>query len=1076
MKMPCAQLTHSGLPRAHEAGSIRLRPRIQKQQDFVGHAPLESGDRIGASLLHPCKVANRRRIASPNYCALVQDAALLANRQRGGSGKRDTYPLLDTIVLSGKPLVRGSWLLTPQLTRRRRVRRGLPPTGHTPAWASADALVVACVDRTALPSGMAPTRDEDIPLHEDVRRLAGALGAVIRRLEGEEAFATVEGLRRDTRARRNDGDTEVTLPALLARVEALPLALSATTARAFTLFFLLINTAEQVHRVRRTRAYARSGATTLQPASARWTMRKLRVDGHSAAEVEDALQRLDVRPVLTAHPTESTRRTLLSLQARVADLLLAREESTASVRSDIDLRLDAEIELLWLTEEVRQDRPTVLDEVSTVLWYLETRLIDASTSARNALLSAFEEEFGASTDSLRDSTPIALGNWVAGDRDGNPFVTPETTLAAARRASHVILGRYERALDDLVERTSLSARLTTPSDTLLSSLEADRALLPEVWTANHVRNASEPLRLKLSYMRARVAATRRVVASRDGGAERGERAAYADAGELECDVQLVRDNVISAGAVDVARVTVDPFIAVLRAHGFHGFRMDIRDHADMYRAAVDEIAQAVGTTPLDAVAIRRELQGRRPIIGPSLAVGEATRRVVDTFAAVRTIQRESGEAAANTCIISMAREPADLLRVLLLAREHGLVDLTTDPPRSSIDVVPLFETLGDLEAAPRVMRDMLDDPIYRRQLAARGNRQEVMLGYSDSAKDAGLLAASWGLHRAQETLAALFRDAGVQLTMFHGRGGGVGRGGGSPVYRALSALPPGTIDGRIKITEQGEIISQQFGLLPVAERSFEVSLSGVLLHQFTDWRRDVDGDTIARFRVRIDELAARSHAVYRRVVHDDPALFTLFTTATPVAELADARFGSRPAYRPGAGASIDGIRAIPWSFGWTQIRLMITGWMGVGTAFAEACATTDGLAELQDMARRWPFFDDFLSKVEMVCAKTDLPIARLYVESLGASTSLLAALEEEFGRTVASVLAIRGDTALVADVPVLQSAIALRNPYVDVLSLLQLSLMRRKRAAMTRNEEHAAIDEALSTTVSGVAQGLRNTG
>jgi phosphoenolpyruvate carboxylase len=923
---------------------------------------------------------------------------------------------------------------------------------------------------------MTQTRDEDLPLHDDVRRLASVLGVVIRRLEGEEAFATVEGLRQDTRARRDDGAGDASLKTLLTRVEALPLELAATTARAFTLFFLLINTAEQVHRVRRSRAYERSGATTLQPASARWTMRTLHEAGHSAEEVREALLKLEARPVLTAHPTESTRRTLLALQARVADLLLAHDDATVPAQRELDARLDAEVELLWLTDEIRDDRPTVMDEVSTVLWYLETRLVDASTRARRALIDAFEEEFGTTSDAVRDAIPVRLGNWVGGDRDGNPFVTPATTLAAARRASHIMLGRHELALRDLIERLSLSARIASPSGALLASLAADRELLPDVWATNHARNEREPIRLKLSYMLARVTAARRVVASRDAGAEHADSAAYANAGELERDLLLVRGVLLAAGAVDAARVTVDPVIAVLRAHGFHGYAMDIRDHADMHRSAVDDIARAAGTGALDADAMRRELLGRRPIVGASLDISEATRRVLDTFGAMRTIQQESGASAASTYIISMARDSSDLLRVLLLAREHGLVDLTGNPPRSSLDVVPLFETLNDLESAPRVMREMLDDPVYRRQLTARDDRQEVMLGYSDSAKDAGLLAASWALCRAQESLASLFRDAGVTLTMFHGRGGSVGRGGGSPVYRALSSLPPKTIDGRIKITEQGEIISQQFGLLPVAERSFEVTMSGVLLQGFTDWRTGLDAATIERFRARLDGLATHSHEVYRRVVHESPELFELFTVATPIAELADARFGSRPAYRPGNSASIDGIRAIPWAFGWTQNRLMLTGWMGVGTALADACSTAEGLAELQDMAHRWPFFDDLLAKVEMVCAKTDLPVARMYVESLGGSMPLLASLEEEFHRTVASVLAIRADSALLADTPVLQAAIALRNPYVDVLSLLQVALMRVKREAERRQEEHADIDQALSTTVSGIAQGLRNTG
>jgi phosphoenolpyruvate carboxylase len=374
------------------------------------------------------------------------------------------------------------------------------------------------------------------------------------------------------------------------------------------------------------------------------------------------------------------------------------------------------------------------------------------------------------------------------------------------------------------------------------------------------------------------------------------------------------------------------------------------------------------------------------------------------------------------------------------------------------------------------MRELIADPLYRTQLAARGNRQEVMLGYSDSAKDAGLLAASWALYCAQESLSAVFAASGIELVLFHGRGGSVGRGGGSPVHRALSALPPGTVHGPIKITEQGEIISQQFGLLPVAERSLEVTLSGVVVHGFSDWRVGRSPELVQHYRDVMNALSERSFESYRSMIHDRADLFALFLTSTPIAELADARFGSRPAYRPGAGAGIDGIRAIPWAFGWTQIRLMLTGWFGVGTALAEHAATDAGLQELRAMAKAWPFFDDFLSKVEMVCAKTDLEIARAYVAGLGGDERLLAELSEEFDRTVQALLRIRESAQLIDDVPVLQAAIALRNPYVDPLSLLQITLLERKRTLEAAKQQHGDVDEILATTLSGIAQGLRNTG
>ncbi len=883
-------------------------------------------------------------------------------------------------------------------------------------------------------------RREDVPLHEDVRWLAASLGKVILRLEGKEAFESVESLRQACRARRYGMPDAPTLDALLDQVSALPIARTAIVARAFTLFFLLINTAEQVHRVRRAREYRSAEADVPQPGSARWAMRRLRSEGHDAAAVERAMLALDIRPVLTAHPTESTRRTLLGLQTRVADMLLEREGAPPADRRAIEERLDAEVELLWLTDEVRHDRPTVMDEVSTVIWYLETRLLDASESARETLVRAFEEEFHATSLPLTESVPLTLGNWVGGDRDGNPFVTPNVTIATARRASHAILGRYADTLGALVERLSVSSALAQPSAELLASIEHDAQLVPDVYEANRKRNAAEPVRLKLTLMRARVDATRRLTAARDAGHATDEPAAYGNAGALEQDLLLVRESLTTAGATRASHATIDPLLATVRAHGFYGYVMDIRDHADAHREAV---------------------AGKNP-------------RVIETFHAIRAIQDEVGERATSTYIVSMTTEPADLLRVLQLGTQTGLVSLDDDPPSSRLDVVPLFETRADLEHAPAIMGTLLRDDLYRRQLRARGNRQEVMIGYSDSGKDAGILASSWALYEAQERLASLFADAGIALRLFHGRGGSVGRGGGSPVSRALAALPPGTVNGRIKITEQGEIVSQQFGLLPVAERTLEVTLAGVLMQQFGPGPDDPTSAERVEFRETMSDLAERGLALYGELAHEGDALFEMFRSVTPIDALADARFGSRPAYRPGGKAGIEAIRAIPWVFGWTQIRLTLPGWLGVGAALGHYVGTERGLKLLRRMAKRWPFFDDLVSKIERVCAKSDLEIARLYVETLGGEMRLFERLKAEYDATVDAVLRIRESDALMRDTPVIQSAIMLRNPYVDPLSLIQVSLLRRRLAG--GGDDREAADAVLSTTLSGIAQGLRNTG
>src|SRR5690242_6983873 len=504
--------------------------------------------------------------------------------------------------------------------------------------------------------------------------------------------------------------------------------------------------------------------------------------------------------------------------------------------------------------------------------------------------------------------------------------------------------------------------------------------------------------------------------------------------------------------------------------------MDVRDHADVHTAAINEILPSGKNGP-DAARLRAALTGKNKSLRRTRKLSADTKRVIDTFRAIQTIQDEAGEAAACTYIVSMTRSVDDLLKVLLLAREAGLVDLTRKDSVSRLNVVPLFETLDDLEHAPKIMRSLLEDPLYARQLEARGRRQEVMIGYSDSSKDAGMIASSWALYRAQESLIDVFDDARVELTLFHGRGGSVGRGGGSPVYRALAALPPETTKGRIKITEQGEIVSQQFGLLPVAERTLEVTAAGTLLQEFSDWRQRAGIKEVQDFREVMDRMATRSRDVYHSLVYDGDELFQLFRMATPIDELANARFGSRPSYRPGAKAGIEGIRAIPWGFGWTQIRLMLTGWLGVGTALGQEVSTRQGLRRLQRMASAWPFVDDMLGKAEMVCAKTDVDIARAYIRHLGADIKLAERLIAEYQRAVESLLLIRGHRQLLDDIPVLQSAIALRNPYVDPLSLLQISLLRRKRTgAGADKRQKEAIENALSTTLSGIAQGLRNTG
>ncbi len=880
----------------------------------------------------------------------------------------------------------------------------------------------------------------------------------------------VEDMRQACRARRLGRVGAPGLDVLLHWTRSFPLDTVAVTARAFTLFFLLINTAEQVHRARRRRQHRATGA---QPGSAEWTFRRLRAAGRTAEEVAGALGELDVRPVLTAHPTEATRRRILDLQGRIAAGLLERDTAAGADRRAIDERLETEVELLWFTSEIRRDRPSVSDEIGTVLWYLEDRLLQADGGVRERLMHAFEDEFDQPLGAV---TLLSFGSWVGGDRDGNPFVTPEATRSAARRASLAVLGHYARALSTLASRLSLPERLTLAAPAALqASLERDQAELPAEW--DHRRYADRPLRLKLTFMRIRIEATGRLYAAREAGRTAdSEPGHYRDAPAFARDLELVADTLEAAGAVHARRTLVDPLLAQVRVHGFHGYRLDVREDASVHTRALARISGVAGCRTLEGPALRQGLAGGPGALNVGVPLSEADRSVLDVFHVIREVQDELGEEALSSYIVSHTTSADDLFRVLLLAGETGLVNLAAGPPRSRLDVVPLFETLDDLERAPGIVRGLLADPLWRRHLEARGRTQEVMIGYSDSAKDAGVLPSAWALYRAQEEIASACHDAGVGWTLFHGRGGTVGRGGGSPVRRALAALPPGTTGRRIKITEQGEIISQNFSLPEIAERSLEVMVTGTLLHRFEDWRTALLPGEEARFREVMDLLSAHALGVHRALVVEGEEVFHLFLETTPVRELAQAQLGSRPAYRDVGRDTMRGIRAIPWVFGWTQMRLMLPGWLGVGTALERVATEPGGLAVLRRMAAAWPFFDDLLGKIEMVCAKSDLQIARLYVRELDGDLGLLERLEAEFERTVRGILLVRQADHLLHDNPLLQSQIGLRNPYLDPLSLLQVALLSRKRGLGPADAALKAIDAAIGTTVNGVAQGLRNTG
>ena len=934
-----------------------------------------------------------------------------------------------------------------------------------------------------MPLPLPPVRPQDQPLQDDVRRLGAMLGEAIDALSGTDVFEDVEQLRNLCRDRRRGIATADDVVAL---VRSWDLRRAEAVVRAFSLYFRLVNTAEQTHRVRRRRHHERDGAAPQQGSLAD-TVATLHDGGAAPADIAAAFEKLSLRPVFTAHPTESMRRTTKDKLAQLHGVLLDRDDARTGLdRRALDDAARLHIEALWQADELRHRRPTVIEEVRDLLDVFDHVLWDEAPALFRESRRVLGTLPGAPTLSSA-AVPLRLGSWMGGDRDGNPFVTPDVTLRTARLMKERVLGRYVDALTDARRWLSHSTNRVAVLPALVESLELDGRHLPSVRERNAIRNRFEPYRLKLSFMEGRIAAT---LAVARGDTPETPEAPYQSADRFKADLQLLAASLRSHGAGSTAEGILQPLIDRVRIFGFHLATLDIRQHAAKHEAALGEMLAVAGVLdgpggfsalPLEAreALLLAELDNPRPLLGADAILSPPTAEVLEVFRVVRQIQQECGRDAVHTCVISMATSAADLLTVLILAREAGLVSGRGDAYRSSLRVAPLFETRADLVAAPEVMRRLFSDPGYARQLAAHGRHQEVMIGYSDSAKDAGILTASWALYTAQEALTAVAAAAGVQLELFHGRGGTVSRGGG-PSHRAILAQPPGSVNGRIKITEQGEIIQFKYGFPDIARRSLELGVSAVLTHGTSDWRTTVSEAERVRFVEIVNVLSHTAWRTFRSTIYEDPELFDYFMAVTPLDELAVLPIGSRPAYRSGSARSIGSLRAIPWVFGWTQSRHALPGWLGVGSALqgwldehGEA-----GLAELRDMATRWPFFATLLENVEMVCAKADLDIATHYVRTLGGGPGaerILAELRAEFDRTVGVLRRIAGFERLLDRSPVLRRSIDLRNPYVDALSFLQVELLGRRRAGGADADDPGLLD-AILRSINGVAAGMRNTG
>lgn len=924
-------------------------------------------------------------------------------------------------------------------------------------------------------AGAGATRVEPLPamdaLREDVHTLGDIVGQVVREQAGERIFGLVETVRLAAIEARAEGRADVDRErALLEWAEAQSTADLTLIVRAFTVYFHLINVAEQHHRVRR--LYERERSDAPLPESIEAAVALLRERGVTETEISALLPVLVVRPVFTAHPSEVRRPTLLQHLDRCMALLVEHDVFKANPRRRraIADALRAEITLLWQTAETRSERPGVLDEVQSVVRVLSGTVYDVAPQAQRTLLTAVLGGERALPPSPEAHPFLRPGSWVGGDRDGNPFVTPDVTVAAARLGRTAVLRRYHDDVQAIGRDLSISQRLVGASPQLLASLERDLAALG----AQPVPQwADEPYRRKCGLIAERL---RRTAEDEPGG--------YSTPDALLADLRLMRTSLLAHRSERVAGSALWDLEVRVRTFGFSLCELEVRQHAARFAAAVGELLQLHGSGSYADLSEheRAELLERSLALSPlavlPAALSAETRQTLATFRAIAAIQDRQGEAACQTVIISMCHAPSDVLAVLVLARETGLFswdgpDAPSETCRARIDIVPLFEEVEELRSSARVMEALLASPAYRAALRARGWQQQIMLGYSDSNKDAGYLAATWETYRAQESLARMARSAGLGLELFHGRGGAVGRGGG-PMGRAILARPPEARLPTLKVTEQGEVIFARYSHPEIAERHFEQMIHALLRSAL----EPAEGDPPDEWVRTMERLASRSREVYQRHIKNAPEFLRYFREATPFPELASLNLASRPVSRGGSQTlTLADLRAIPWGFSWTQTRANVPGWFGLGTAIEEEIAA-GGVERLRAMYAGWRFFATAMDNAQRSLGIADMPTVRRYTTLATDGSAQLDLLDAEYARSVRAVLRVTGQQTLLERSSVLARSIRLRNPYVDALHVAQIALLRRYRAQTTggQGEDAAPLLDAIHHSINGIAAGLQETG
>ncbi|KQO16582.1 phosphoenolpyruvate carboxylase [Paenibacillus sp. Leaf72] len=915
-------------------------------------------------------------------------------------------------------------------------------------------------------------------LRRDVRFLGNILGEVLVHQGGKELLEIVEQIRETSKSLRAEY-----IPELFAQFKTTVSSLSPEirhqVIRAFAIYFQLVNIAEQNHRIRRKRDYERSTGEGVQRGSIESAVADLKERQIAVEDVQQMLSGISLELVMTAHPTEATRRAVLDIHKRIAEDVMELDNPTLTYREREKLRekLLNEVLILWQSDELRDRKPTVIDEVRNGLYYFDETLFEVLPAVYEELERCLEKYYPGEKWHAPDF--LRFGSWIGGDRDGNPSVTAKVTWEALTMHRLLAIRKYEETLNELMGQLSFSTNIVEVSDELIESIRRDREQVElkcvELW-----RNTKEPYRIKLGFMLEKLANTR-------NEALKGSAMRYNNPEELLEDLKIIDRSLRNHFADYVADTHIGKLVRQVELFGFHLMTLDIRQHSKEHENAMTEILAKMNITPNYAALnedekvelLHRLLNDPRPLTSSHLDYTDATRECLDVYHTAYRAKQEFGPNCISSYLISMTQGASDMLEVMVFSKEVGLFRQDRDGTvHCSVQSVPLFETIDDLHAAPAIMKQLFELPIYRQAIAARGDLHEIMLGYSDSNKDGGAVTANWELRVALKEITAAANEYDVKLKFFHGRGGALGRGG-MPLNRSILAQPPHTVGGGIKITEQGEVLSSRYSMQGIAYRSLEQAtwalITAARLAKYPEQGQtaEPEWEEIAR---SISETALEK---YQDLIFRDPDFLTYFKESTPLPEVGELNIGSRPSKRKNSDRFED-LRAIPWVFAWTQSRYLLPAWYAAGTALQQYVdGSEERLQTLKTMYEQFPFFRSLIDNLQMALAKADLIIAKEYagmISDEAIRNRIFQQIESEYALTSQMILSITGQTEILDNVPVIQESIRLRNPYVDPLSYMQVQLLTELRGLRAKDEDDPELLREVLLTINGIAAGLRNTG